>query len=211
MDDEHRCGSCTVWLQTGSNEKLLKYNMNKGKVRHPGDKSVEFSIFLSCNGAHDINLRSDSCMCDACYRDCLRGEGLPRWVGLSKYLICKHCFLCCLGDSCSCECITEWGPTQHLDDSEPQLWLNYFQRPSNTVKDNDSKEYHICKADKAYMHKVIINRACTICEGNSSPKWVLGKTLLDELGPLKEDSEVTPNDWICEGCFNSVVYPKKNS
>ena len=28
------------------------------------------------------------------------------------------------------------------------------------------------------------------------------------LGPLKEDSEVTPNDWIFEGCFNSVVYPK---
>ena len=192
MDDEHRCGSCTVWLQTGSNEKLLKYhNMNKGKVRHPGDKSVEFSIFLSCNGAHDINLRSDSCMCDACYRDCLRGEGKPRWVGLSKYLICKHCFLCCLGDSCSCECITEWGPTQHLDDSELQLWLNYFQGPSDTVKVNENKEYHICKADKAYMHKVITNRACTICEGNSSPKWVLGKTLLDELGPLKEDSEVT--------------------
>ena len=58
------------------------------------------------------------------------------------------------------------------------LWLNYFQRPSNTVKVNENKEYHICKADKAYMHKVITNRACTIYEGNSSPKWVLGKTLL---------------------------------
>ena len=61
IDDEHKCGSCTVWLQTGGNEKLLKYhNMDKGRVRHPGDKSVEFSIFLSCNGAHNITLRSDS-------------------------------------------------------------------------------------------------------------------------------------------------------
>ena len=72
IGDEHRCGSYTVWLQTDSNEKLLKYhNMGKGKVRHLGDKSVEFSVFLSCKGAHNITLRSDSCICDACYRDCL--------------------------------------------------------------------------------------------------------------------------------------------
>ena len=38
IDSEHRCGPCTVWLQTGSNEKLSKYhNMNNGRVRHPGD------------------------------------------------------------------------------------------------------------------------------------------------------------------------------
>ena len=52
--DKHRCGSCTVWLQTGSNKELLKYNMAKGRVRHPGDRAVEFSIFLSCNGIHNI-------------------------------------------------------------------------------------------------------------------------------------------------------------
>ena len=110
ISDEHRCGSCTVWLQSGSNEKLLKYHsMDKGRVCHPGVKSIEFSLFLSCNGAHNITLRSDSCMCDACYRDCLRGEGKPHWVGLSKHLICKHCFICCLGlNDCACECITEW-------------------------------------------------------------------------------------------------------
>ena len=27
--------------------------LDKGTVRHPGDKSVEYSIFLSCNGAHN--------------------------------------------------------------------------------------------------------------------------------------------------------------
>ena len=68
-----------MWLQTGSNEELIKYhNMDKGRVRHPGDKSVEFISFLCCNGAHNITLRSDSRMCDACYRDCARGEGKPR-------------------------------------------------------------------------------------------------------------------------------------
>ena len=110
IDSEHRCGSCTVWLQTGSNEKLLKYHNMKGKVYHPGDKCVEFSLFFSCNGAHNITLRSDSCMCTSCYRDCIRGEGKPRWVGLAKYLICKHCFVCCPGQgACTCELITEWG------------------------------------------------------------------------------------------------------
>ena len=30
---------------------------------------------------------------------------------------------------------------------------------------------------------------------------------MDGLGPPKEDSEVLPRDWVCEGCFNSAVYP----
>ena len=38
---------------------------------------------------------------------------------------------------------------------------------------------------------------------------MLGKTLLDLLGPLRE-CDVTSRDWICEGCFNSVVYPKNS-
>ena len=99
---------------------------DKGRVRHPGVKSsVEFSLFLSCNGAHSIILRSDSCMCDACYRDCLRGEGRPRWVGLYKHYA-NTAFICCLGlNDYACECITEWGPTQHFgNQSELQLWLD---------------------------------------------------------------------------------------
>ena len=117
--------------------------MNNGRVRHPGDGSVEFSIFLSCNGVYNITLRGDSCMCEACYRDCTRGEGKPRWVGLSKQLICKHCFLCCHGPSdCSCECITDWSPKQHIDDSEFKLWTDYFQCPNQI---NSSKEYDICR------------------------------------------------------------------
>ena len=212
IDDEHRCGSCTVWLQTGSNEKLLKYhNMDKGKVRHPGDRSVEFSMFLSCSGIHHITLRGDSCMCEACYRDCMRGEGKPRWVGLSKQLICKHCFLCCRDPSnCSCECITEWSPKQHLDDSELKLWINYFQCPNEVVQVNSSKEYDICRVHNAKIHKIISNRVCKLCGNNTSSKWLLGKTLLEELGSLKEDSDVLPDDWICGECFNSAIYPNNN-
>ena len=145
-------------------------------------------------------------MCDACYRDCLRGEDKPRWVGLTKYLICKHCFICCPDqNACSCESIIEWGPTQHFDtDSDFQLWL---QRPTDVITLNNDNECDVRKDDYAYMHKIITNRVCKICECNSSPIWKLGKNLLDELGPLKEDNEVLPRDWVCEGCFNSAVYP----
>ena len=76
---------------------------------------------------------------------------------------------------------------------------------------NSDNECDVCKADYAYMHKIITNRVCKICECNSSPTWKLGKNLLDELGPLKEDSEVLPRDWVCEGCFNSAVYPSSGN
>ena len=47
-----------------------------GRVRHPGERAVEFTSFLSCNGAYtNISLRSNSCLCDACYRDCTRASG----------------------------------------------------------------------------------------------------------------------------------------
>ena len=111
-------------------------------------------------------------------------------------------------NDCSCEFITEWVPTQHFDsDSEPKMWLDYFQCSSNTVQINNNREYDICRAHYANMYKIIGTRVCKICENNASPEWVLGKSLLDALGPLKEDSEVAPSDWICEGCFKSTIYP----
>ena len=143
-DDGHKCGSCTVWLQTGSNDKLAKYhNMGVGRVRHPGDKAVQFSTYLSCNGTYNITLRNNSCMCDACYRDYQRGVSKPRWVGLSKYIVCKHCFVCCPSQSsCLCEEIREWGPSQHFEcESELKLWLNYFQLANDHVTYIAGKEY----------------------------------------------------------------------
>ena len=34
----------------------------------------------------------------------------------------------------------------------------------------------------------------------------LEKSVLDELGTIIDDSEVTSSDWICEGCFKSATY-----
>ena len=36
-------------------------------MSHPFEKVIDFNLFLSCNGAHKISLRADSCLCNACY------------------------------------------------------------------------------------------------------------------------------------------------
>lgn len=50
-------------------------------MRHPGARATEFSKYLSYNGK-EIMLGPNSCICDACRRDCLRGEGKPRWYNI---------------------------------------------------------------------------------------------------------------------------------
>lgn len=64
LDSTHRCGSCTVWLQTGGSTEMLKHHrMDIGRVRHPGERVSDFNKFLSCNGIYkSICLRSDSCL-----------------------------------------------------------------------------------------------------------------------------------------------------
>ena len=62
------------------------------------------------------------------------------------------------------------------------------------------------RVHNAQKHKTISNQVRKVCENKTSSKWMLGKSLLHELGSLREDSEVLPSDWICGGCFNSAIY-----
>ena len=127
-DSENRCGNCTVWLQAGRNKDLLKYHKQDGNMRHPFEKVIDFNLYLSCNGEHKISLRTDSCLYNACYRDCTRGTGNPRWLGLTKHLSRRHCILCCKGLSCTCNAILEWGPEQwYRSLDELKTWLAYYQ------------------------------------------------------------------------------------
>ena len=48
LDSEHRCGECTVWLQTGGNKDLQKYHKQESNMHHPFEKLI--ANFLSCNG-----------------------------------------------------------------------------------------------------------------------------------------------------------------
>ena len=166
LDSEHRCGECTVWLQTDSNRELLKYHKGESNMRHPFERLIEFNNFLSCNGVYKISLRTDSCLCNACYRDCVRGIGKPRWLGLSKHLICRHCILCCNGPSvCTCDSVLEWGPEQWYGTiDELKMWIDYYQC-SNVV--DDQQTYNLCKSHYVSMRQAASNRSCKICSSTS--------------------------------------------
>ena len=45
--DGHHCGPCTVWIQTGSEDR---YHTMTDRVRHPGDKAIDFTEYLSMGG-----------------------------------------------------------------------------------------------------------------------------------------------------------------
>ena len=58
---------------------LDKHHNMCSRTRHPNEHAYDFTLSASMNGKYQINLRPDNCICDACYRDCKRGEGKPRW------------------------------------------------------------------------------------------------------------------------------------
>ena len=106
-----------MYIQTGSKPEQKRHHNMRSRIWHPRDKAFQFTLYLSCNSAYNsMSLRSDSCFCNACYIDCERATGKPRYLGLSKYYILKHCILCCQGVyKCSCTSINEWGPEKWYD------------------------------------------------------------------------------------------------
>lgn len=184
----------------------------RSRIRHPGDKAFQFTLYLSCNKTYDISLRSESCLCNACYIDCERASGKPRWLRLSKFYILKHCILCCQGvSSCTCTSINAWGPDKwYENDSEFQLWLDYFRNSEYSVMTSEScMGYSLCKTHYVNMRTACRNRACKVCgEDSSVTKWMIGQKLLELLGPLRSDYDLAPNDWVCGKCYNDIGYSR---
>ena len=140
--DGHHCGPCTVWIQTGSEDKLKRYHIMSDRVHHPGDKAAEFTEYLNMGGLYsNISLREDSCLCSACYLDCTRKTGKPRWYVYSKNSVLKHCVLCCDPSTCKCEEILEWGPPNWFDHENFEHWWKYFTL----------NEYHVNKTWFCFM------------------------------------------------------------
>ena len=176
-------------------------------MRHADDKCIEFSRFLSCEGVYKITLRNDSCLCNACHRDCLRSCGKPQWLRLAKHAICKHCFVCCPGPmSCACDSINEWGPVQQFEENEVKDWAEVLQWDVNI---NIEQEQNVCKRHYVAIHKAMSNRACKVCNNSSNTHWFLGKELLKEMGQttLSDHVGISELDWVCENCFNTIIYP----
>ena len=149
-----------------------------------------------------MSLRSDSCLCNACYRDCVRGTGKPRWLALSKHLVCRHCVLCCNGPLvCTCDSILEWGPEQWYGTTdELKLWLEHYQ--CSTVVHVDSQQnYNLCKSHYVSMRQVASNRSYQICSCTSPSQWYNGQTYLDKIGSQTCEHNIDPLGWLCGECF----------
>ena len=104
-----------VAANTGSNEILLKYhNMGKARCIIQVTNLLNLAYFLVVMESMLHSGVIAACVMHVTEIAC--GERVSLiWFTLSKHLICNHCFLCCLGpNTCSCYCITEWGPTQHF-------------------------------------------------------------------------------------------------
>ena len=58
------------------------------------------------------------------------GIGKPRWLGLSKHLVCRNCVLCCNGPSvCTCDSILEWDPEQWYENTDELKPVIFHKRP----------------------------------------------------------------------------------
>ena len=118
-----------MWLQTGKDDSLAIQHTSS-PMRHPGDNAVAMSAYVSCQ-QNNINLQPDSCVCHGCEMDFLRNRNnpiTPRWLRLKNevYTI-KHCILCCKLDTCDCQHIQEWGPSEWCDGSI-EWWSQYLTK-----------------------------------------------------------------------------------
>ena len=93
------CKPCAVWISLGGDPNL-DHHHRMDKIYHPQDRADAFSQYLSCNGV-EILLISNSCLCNSCYKDCMKNAAdnkvQPRWVKLhtsGTFPSQKHCAVC---------------------------------------------------------------------------------------------------------------------
>ena len=143
--------------------------------------------------------------------DCERAIGKPRWLGLSKYYILKHCILCCQGEhnECTCNSIKEWAVRNGMSDIDFQVWCDYFYSGHSVVVSKSGMGYNLCKAHYVNLRAAYHNRACVFfVEDSTTTKWTIGQKLL---GPLKEDYDLAPSDWVCNKCYKDIGFSKSKS
>ena len=126
----HVCGSCQVWFQLGSPSTVAHLHSSED-IRHPATekKAPQFSTYLSMGRDVQFQLGSDSCLCKACYTDCLRHA--PKMIERSKWQKHSQLWHCPLCDKesdkdCMCKDISSWHLLSDLIDAQPEMLKVYF-------------------------------------------------------------------------------------
>ena len=146
---------------------------------------MAMSVYVSCQ-QNNINLQPDSCVCHGCEMDFLRNRNnpiTPRWLRLKNevYTI-KHCILCCKLDTCDCQHIQEWGPSEWCDGSI-EWWSRYLTNKGLCTAVNPDVK-HICRNHLREFRIHLSQRTCVGCSLSYACKWF----------------STDGFDWLCNTC-----------
>lgn len=147
-----------------------------------------------------ISLRPDSCLCKACFADCLRRRpgDRPRW---QKQL---HCIVCDQMSGANCDCSSVWFRMSHIRPcTSPQVWKLFFG-----LRCEVSPNTLICEHHFQLITTSLESQQCKICLrcGDIDSKWELVRERADKLSFLFSDGEggeaiqFSPVDWLCGSC-----------
>ena len=127
VGDTHVCGSCEVWMQLGSSATYREHHCGT-EMRHPGNErnASSFSSHLSRGSSRAFDLRPDSCLCKACFADCLRRHSreIPRWQKQFEF----HCVVCHQQSSETCTCgeVKNWSGVSDVPQCPQLVWKRFL-------------------------------------------------------------------------------------
>ena len=160
VGDTHVCGSCEVWVQLGSSATYRERHSGT-EMRHPGNErnASSFSSYLSRGSSRAFDLRPDSCLCKACFADCLRrrpGE-IPRWQKQLQF----HCAVCHQQSSETCTCgeVKNWSGVSDVPQCPQLVWKRFFGLEQDIHLDSP-----ICEEHFQMMKTYLGCQQCKICD-----------------------------------------------
>ena len=210
-----QCGDCSVWLQLGSiPEEKSKHIMSA--TRHPGDKAADFQMFLSVDNI-SFTITGDSCLCTACYMDCvqncLKVEKTPRWYKLrnkGKHNISNHCPVChhdSVISQCSTPCKSKerWCPDDWKHGLPAKVWQIYFNHTRKPFIGKIKDESVFCYMHYMEMYNEVKKRNCSICLTKNSQYWTFAGDKLEIFKTFKDANfaavhNIEGSDWVCGTC-----------
>lgn len=233
IHDGHSCGDCVVWLtlSSGLGETYKDKHATGVKTRHPQERADDFNKYLSVNG-QNFRLNADSCMCNACYQDCVKFASSPaavkpRWVNVHKDITNhhqNHCTVChsethLLASPCKsspCKGQSRWGPLSWKHGFTTKFWTNFFHstrpKPFALNLEENSK---LCHKHYMEIYNKITRQSCRICNSNNSETWHMlfenANNVEKQLHTQQQDITLSPVDWICKQCHDSVLIGKRPS
>lgn len=113
-----------------------------------------------------IVLKSESCICEACYWDFHQKKNQERCI------INKHCVRCCsVGADCECHTIDEWGAENWYQLDSIQSWRTYLHESGLINHQVSTTAMHLCRNHYWTIRREIAARKCGICSHSFNDSW----------------------------------------